>query len=268
MQIAFRIDDVTEDMDWDRFERVMEILLSGGAYPLLGIVPCNQDENLKKGNRREDFWDYIRELKKKGCMLALHGCYHQYTTKKGGLFPLNQYSEFAGLTKQEQSRMIEEGKEALLERGIETDIFMAPAHSYDTNTLSALKQQGFRYITDGFGKRPYLQNGMHFLPICFQTSKAWKQKKGMTTIVLHTNTMEDGQIEELKKRITENQEKVCAFSQYMKQEAVRRGAPGRAGEYLLARLKHILVGLKNRGQTAGWERKEAAVCSRKSRNYP
>lgn len=142
--------------------------------------------------------------------------------------------------------MIKQGKEALLEHGIATDIFMAPAHSYDKNTLSALRQQGFRYITDGFGKRPYLQNGMRFLPISFQASKAWKQKKGMTTIVLHTNTMEDGQIEELKKKISENQEKVCAFSQYMQQEAVKRGVPGRVGEYLLARLKHGLVKLKNR----------------------
>ena len=74
--------------------------------------------------------------------------------------------------------------------GLETDIFMAPSHSYDENTLKTLAGAGFRRITDGFGSCPYRYHGLTFYPIAFSKSRAARSKrKGTVTVVYHVNTM-------------------------------------------------------------------------------
>ena len=91
----------------------------------------------------EESWAaYLRALKDDGWVIALHGFNHLYTTDKKGLFPLNNFSEFAGVEYFTQLNMIKKGLERLKEWGIETDIFMAPGHTYDMNTLKALLASG------------------------------------------------------------------------------------------------------------------------------
>ena len=41
MKIAFRMDDITPDMDWKSFEAFEQLFERYGCYPLLGIVPDN-----------------------------------------------------------------------------------------------------------------------------------------------------------------------------------------------------------------------------------
>ena len=96
-------------------------------------------------------------------MVAMHGLNHLYTTKKAGLFPIGGKSEFAGLSFEKQKKMIGEGKHLLKDRGIITDIFMAPSHSFDKNTLKALKDNGFTKITDGFGAIPFVHRVWYFI---------------------------------------------------------------------------------------------------------
>ena len=57
--------------------------------------------------------------------------------------------------------------------GIQADIFMAPGHTYDKNTLKVLKECGFTHVTDGFWKTPYLRQGLTFLPISEKKSKVF-----------------------------------------------------------------------------------------------
>ena len=143
MKIAIRLDDITPDMDWGRFLAFKEILDGCGIKPLIGVVPDNRDENLHRAKAAGDFWEYIKELQENGWCVALHGYKHIYTTKKGGLFPLNRFSEFAGVPFDRQKEMLFEAAEIFEKNGIRTDIFMAPAHSYDRNTLKALKDLGY-----------------------------------------------------------------------------------------------------------------------------
>ena len=98
MKVAVRLDDITPDMDWERFLKFKELLDRYQVKPLIGVVPENRDENLKSEYKKwdkgpDDFWGYIRGLQKEGWVIAMHGLYHIYTTKKGGLFPLNNFSE-------------------------------------------------------------------------------------------------------------------------------------------------------------------------------
>ncbi len=250
MKIAVRMDDIAPGMDWVKFGRFKALLDEYKIKPLIGVVPDNQDENLKRTHEGgtscdnpvpEDFWGYIKKLQDDGWVIAMHGYQHVYTRKKGGLFPLNHFSEFAGLDYDRQFDMLVRGREIMESHGIGTDIFMPPAHSYDKNTLKALRKAGFCKITDGFGKEPYFWNEMCFYPISFRLDSDLKKKKGMTTMVVHTNTVSGKDMEKYRRIFKEND--IMPYGEYLKMKAVKRGLCGRGAEYLSACVKHLLVKL-------------------------
>ena len=245
MKIAVRLDDITPDMDWERFLRFKELLDRYQVKPLIGVVPDNRDDNLHRAEACGDFWKYIKELQDSGWCIALHGYQHVYTTSKGGLFPLNRFSEFAGIPLSHQRMMIQEGTEILKQHGISTDIFMAPAHSYDRNTLKALKEFGYNKITDGFGKRPYRWQGLTFYPISFMLSRSFKKKKGITTMVVHTNEIDDAGMKRLEELLQSHRNSLISYETFWMTESVDRGFLGHLEEYLLAVMKRILVKLKS-----------------------
>lgn len=246
MQIAIRMDDITPDMDWERFHTFKKMLDKFGIKPLIGVVPDNRDDNLHRAEVCDDFWKYVKELQDSGWCIALHGYHHIYTTSKGGLFPLNRFSEFAGIPLSHQRMMIQEGTEILKQHGISTDIFMAPAHSYDRNTLKALKEFGYNKITDGFGKCPYRWQGLTFYPISFLLSRSFKKKKGITTMVVHTNEIDDAGMKRLEELLQSYRDSLISYETFLIAESVDRGFLGHLAEYLLAVMKRILVKLKSK----------------------
>ena len=249
MKLAVRLDDITPGMDSGKFLRMKELLFGAGICPLLGVVPENKDRTLIKEAPGEDFWDNIRALKEEGAVIAMHGLSHVYDTKEPGIFPLNPFSEFAGHSFSEQRERIRRGKAILKEHGLETDIFMAPGHSFDGNTLRTLKEEGFRYITDGFGREPYLREGLVFLPISFRKKDSVDPRKaGYTTLVFHTNEMTDSDFESLERLIENRGEQFFPYGEFLTMNAKRRGAAGSLGEYLLAGMKSRLVRWKLRIQ--------------------
>lgn len=246
MKIAVRLDDITPDMDYEKFYKMKQILDTYQIKPLIGVVPFNEDKNLMQGPKHEDFPGFLQGLLREGWSMALHGYEHLYSTNKGGLFPLNHFSEFAGLSLDKQNAMIAEGKERLANWGIETDIFMAPAHSFDRNTLKALKKNGFSYMTDGFGKKPFVRSGLVFLPIAIKQSDCYKETEGYTTLVYHTNTMEEKDFVRCKKLFEDNKKSLISYEELLKQSPSKRWFIGNIWEYCLATLKHIFVGLRAR----------------------
>lgn len=243
-KIAVRMDDITPDMNWDNFIFFQKLFEKAGITPLLGIVPENRDPKLRCMAAREDFYEVLRSLEDQGYSLAMHGFHHVYTSKSGGMFPLNDYSEFAGLSYDKQKKMLMHGRDKLQQHGIETDIFMAPAHSYDYNTLQALKETGFTKITDGFGKKPYLYKGITFYPISFRLSRGLRQKNGVTTMVIHANTVTEEDKERYIRIFREYGKNMISYSDYLRMEPVNRNIFGRLGEYLLAKCKFVLVRMR------------------------
>ncbi len=241
MKIAVRLDDITPGMDWEKFQAFAALLDEFDIKPLIGVVPDNRDENLDRGVFRQDFWEYVRKRQEEGWLVAQHGCYHVYTQHKGGVFPLNDFSEFAGVPYEEQLAMLEHGKEILAGHGIMTQLFMAPAHSYDRNTLRALKQAGFKGLTDGFGSSPYLWQNLTFYPISFRLENSLKKDKGITTMVVHTNTLNGRDMERYRKIFEE--QKVISYREYLQEKPSKRTAAGHVWEYVLAMGKHVLVKL-------------------------
>lgn len=237
------MDDITPDMNWENFLKLKEIFDKYNVKPLLGVVPDCQDEMLHCEDAKEDFWEYLKGLQQEGWVLAQHGCYHQYTTKKGGLFPLNCFSEYAGVPYEKQKEQIAHGRNCLLEKGIHADIFMAPGHTYDRNTLKALRECGFTHVTDGFGKKPYLRDGLAFLPIAEKKSAVFGEEEGYTTLVIHANGMKESEIQWYDEMIRKYTEKFILYGEYLSAPAEKRGWSGHLTEYWKATAKRLMVKL-------------------------
>lgn len=193
-QLLIRLDDITPDMDWEKFERLEALFEQYEIHPIIGVVPDNRDRKLHKQEPRADFWERIRALQKGGWVIAQHGFTHVYVNKKSGLLGINSYSEFAGLSYQEQYEKLKEGQEILKKQGIHTAMFMAPGHSFDRQTLRALKRLGFASVTDGYCSRPYRRSGLLFLPC---TLSGPRLPKRFDTLCLHSNEMGQAQFDAL-----------------------------------------------------------------------
>jgi predicted deacetylase len=244
MYIAIRMDDITPDMDWAKFLRFKKLCDMYQVKPLIGVVPHNRDKMLHIEDKRPEFWSYIRQLDSEGWTIAQHGVFHVYTTKKMGCFPLNRLSEFAGLPYQKQYERLSYGRTKLEKHGIYTQIFMPPAHSFDKNTLKALEELGFTTITDGFGDMPYKKGEMTFYPISYRQSSSLKKKKGYTTFVVHTNTMNDKDFERYEKLFKKHKDKLISYYELFDLKARKRGILDKMKEYIMALTKYILVNIK------------------------
>ena len=128
----------------------------------------------------------------------------------------------------------------------DTDIFMAPAHTFDKNTLKALKKNGFRAVTDGFGEAPYIRDELVFYPIAAKRSDCFSNKEGYTTLVLHANMMNDKDCEILETQLEKNREKLISYSEYRNVKAKKRPYFEHWVEYGMAMAKYILVRLRER----------------------
>lgn len=212
MQCMIRLDDITPDMNWDNFNLACKILDTYQIRPLLGVVPECHDEKLQIQHKRDSFWDILKELQAQGWMIAQHGTYHMYVTCDSGMLGLKNQSEFAGLSYEEQYEKLKTGKEILEKNGIKTDIFMAPGHTFDKNTIKALSNLGFRTVTDGLYHHPYRYQGIVFIPCRL---KAYRKIKGIDTVCLHTNTMKERDFLELGTFCKQNRDQIIPFSAEM-----------------------------------------------------
>lgn len=248
MKTAIRLDDITPDMDWEKFYAFKKILDAHKIRPLIGVVPFNEDDNLKQGSMKSDYPSVLKELQQQGWVIALHGYKHLYTTKKGGLFPLNHFSEFAGVPYEKQRDMIQKGKAQLEDLGIHTDIFMAPAHSFDRATLKALKENGFNYITDGFSKTPYRRDEITFLPVSVRRSDCFLDGAGYTTLVVHVNSILQNEFKDYEKMIEEHSGSFMDYRSFFDIPAKQRSVFSNLFEYELATLKRVAVKIRALGK--------------------
>lgn len=163
-RILLRIDDICPTMDFVRFNEAMELMDKYGVKPLLGVIPDCQDPDLQIEPEHSDFWEFVKGLQDKGYTIAMHGYIHVFDNHARGIVVKRWDSEFAGHPYEVQLEKIRKGKEILESHGIHTDIFFAPGHSYDENTLKALATCGFKYMSDGLSSKPYNWHGITCIP--------------------------------------------------------------------------------------------------------
>lgn len=188
-----RLDDACPFMDTKKWHRIEEILNKYGVKPMVGIIPANVDSKTMIEPENPAFWDKAKAWQEKGWAIALHGYDHCYISDKGmqGLNPMWSRSEFAGVSLEKQREKIRKGVGILKKHGIDAKYFFAPSHTFDENTLIALKEESsIRFISDTIGRYPYRKGDFWFIPqIAGHCVKA--PMKGIYTFCFHPNTMNE-----------------------------------------------------------------------------
>jgi len=188
VKYIIRLDDACPTMDMEKWQLFEDMFDKYDIKPIMAVIPNNNDPKQKINKFDNDFWNKVRDWQKKGWHIALHGYDHVYISNHSGLVPFNNKSEFAGLSYQKQSEKIKKGIEIFKKEGIETNIWVAPSHTFDENTLKALKEHTtIKIISDGIALFPFKRFRFFWIP-----QQLWKYKNknnGIYTICYHPNTM-------------------------------------------------------------------------------
>jgi predicted deacetylase len=193
---VIRLDGCHPQMNWDNFARVRRLFARYGVRAVAGVIPDCRHRDLLRADAYGGFWREMRDLRREGWTVALHGYTHERLTRDGGLLRTNCSSEFAGLPYEEQRDRLARGRSILEAHALETTVFMAPWHSFDWNTVRALKALGFDTLTDGDGVVPYERGGVVWVPQQLGTPRS--VPFGVWTFALHTDGMTDDKFRALE----------------------------------------------------------------------
>ena len=214
--LLIRMDDVAEHMNWNDMSKCESLFDKYNIKPLLGVIPNNQDKELYVYEKKEKFWDKVRLWQTKGWEIAMHGFTHVYDTEtqKKDYFNYGGRSEFFGHNYETQLLRIRKGLEIFKKENIQIRSFFAPNHTYDENTIKALRESGIKYIIDGYGLFPYTKYDMIFIPQLFY--KEIILPFGIQSTQMHLNYWEEKDYEIFEKFIIKNYDKIICFEDCIK----------------------------------------------------
>ncbi len=191
-----RLDDACPTFQLEKWQKFFDLFDEHNIKPIIAVIPHNEDKTLQKGSMSEkEFWQVVKQWENSGWCVAIHGYEHKYVTKHSGIFNINKRSEFAGLSIEEQLFKINKAKEIFNSHSLKGEVFIAPSHSLDKNTVFALKKNGIKIISDGIYTHPYIKMDMSWIPC--QLSYPKKKKTGVWTICYHPETISDNAFEQL-----------------------------------------------------------------------
>lgn len=207
-----RLDDACEKMDVEKWDRMEKLLDKYKVKPLVGVIPHCEDPMMDKYEFDAEFWKKVEIWKNKGWTIAMHGYNHVYGTTCGGMNPVNKRSEFAGLSYEEQAEKIERGWEILNDYGFHPEVFFAPSHTFDENTLKALKNKTtIRVISDTIASDVYKKDDFWFIPQ--QSGSVRKLPLKTVTFCYHPNTMTDKSFEILEAFLDSYQNRFTEYTE-------------------------------------------------------
>lgn len=191
-----RLDDASENMMLDNWMRMKKLLDKYDVKPIFGIIPDNKDPELLKYDKVTDFWKMMNQWQNEGWIPAMHGCNHVFETIEGGINPVNRKSEFAGVPLERQREKLRKGYKIITDYGIITDVFFAPAHTFDENTLKAIYlETDIKIISDTVANDIYYNEPFYYIPQ--QSGRVRKLPFKTVTFCYHPNTMMDKDFIEL-----------------------------------------------------------------------
>ena len=203
LMYIIRLDDACDKRDVCKWDKMEELLDKYNIKPIVGIIPSCLDTNFEKYTLDDGFWEKALLWQNKGWHIALHGFEHLFCTCEGGINPVNHYSEFAGVPLESQKEKIMEGVKILKDHGLIPKIFFAPAHTYDENTLLALKAvSDIRIVSDTVAYDCYCHDGITFIPQ--QSGKVRKLPFKTVTFCYHPNVMNEQDFWVLEEFIRKN----------------------------------------------------------------
>ncbi|MBS1808842.1 MAG: DUF2334 domain-containing protein [Acidobacteria bacterium] len=217
-----RFDDICPTMNWDVWNEVEAILQRHDICPLLAVVPDNQDPELQCFPAVPDFWDRVRRWQLRGWAIALHGFQHKFITADAGLIGLNHFSEFAGLSQQDQLEKLEQALAIFQQENITPNAWSAPAHSFDQITLQCLSEKGPYVISDGLFLYPQTDSqGLFWVPQ--QLSDFRSFPFGVYTVCFHPNHWDRTQLQDFERNIVAYQSRLTSLPEII--EAYKNRKP-------------------------------------------
>ena len=202
------MDDIAENMNWQYMDRCELLFDKFNLKPLLGVIPENKDPEFLKYPKNSDFWSRVKNWEKKGWEISMHGYTHLYEkqTKRNDIFNYGGSSEFFGLDYQNQLNKIKLGLKKFKEKNISIRSFFAPNHTYDLNTLRALKECNIKIVIDGYGLFPYYKFDLLFVPQLFYKEKLLPF--GIQSTSMHINYWDIKYLNNFEDFINKNYNKV------------------------------------------------------------
>ena len=199
-----RLDDACPTMDAAKWNRMETILDRYGVKPMVGIIPHNEDPMMAVQLPNNDFWDKVRVWQDKGWVLALHGYSHKYQSfTGGGINPFWKFSEFCGVPLESQKEKIRQGVAIMRTHGINPQYFFAPGHTFDENTLTALREESdIRIVSDGIAFKPYKKDDFIYVPQIFGHCVKMSFR-GIYTFCFHPNAMKEIDFQQLESFLQE-----------------------------------------------------------------
>lgn len=185
-----RFDDICPTMNWNVWDEIESILVERNIKPIVSIIPDNNDPNLKINEKNDLFWERVRKWQEYGWSIGLHGYKHILKESNYGLVPIAKKTEFVGDSFEDQLERLTAGINIMKKQKIYPKVWVAPAHSFDINTLLALKKLNIKVISDGFYLRPHTDKYNFF----WVPQQLWKFRKmmfGVWTICYHHNNWRD-----------------------------------------------------------------------------
>lgn len=197
-----RLDDACEYRNIEMWNKIEDLCDKYSIKPLIGVIPKCEDVDLIRLGFDENYISAIYRWKSKGYELALHGYNHVFISNCKGINPINDKSEFAGVSLENQIKKISDGLKILNSYGVEPKVFFAPAHTFDNNTLIALKKSNIKIISDTPAFDVYSKYGFTFVPV--QSGQPRRLPFKTVTICLHPNNMTNHDFKILETFVSEN----------------------------------------------------------------
>lgn len=207
-----RLDDACPHSNVEKWARMESLLNGHGIKPIVAIIPeCHDRMLVDEYDYNAMFWETARKWQSKGWTIALHGYTHAYSKVNArGLNPINRFSEFVGLSYNEQREKIINGFKILTNHGLYPTCFVAPGHSFDYNTVAVVKNEtNIRVISDTIANDVYYRYGMFFIPQQCGSFKLLPLK--LVTCCYHPNTMEESDFVKLERAIIKYKHKFISF---------------------------------------------------------
>ena len=214
--ILIRLDDIAENMNWTLMEKCELLFDKYNIKPLLGVISNNKDQSLLQYKKNDNFWEQVRNWKRKNWEISMHGYTHVYDqeTNKKDFFNYGGRSEFYGHSYEEQFSRIKKSLLKFKEENVEIRSFFAPNHTYDENTFSALKANNIINVIDGYGLMPFKKKNLNFFPQLFY--KEILLPFGIQSTQIHLNYWSEKDFLKFENFVIKNSSKIISFDQAVK----------------------------------------------------
>jgi peptidoglycan/xylan/chitin deacetylase (PgdA/CDA1 family) len=180
-----RFDDLCPTMDWDVWDRIESLLIELDIRPILAVVPDNRDDFLVAGPAQDGFWERVRSWQDRGWTIGMHGYQHCRLTAESGIVGINDRSEFAGLSGEQQRQRLARGLAIFRSEHVDPQVWLAPFCSFDRVTVGILSALGIPVISDGLWLWPFREDGVTWIP--HQIWRFHHMPFGVWTIGCHHN---------------------------------------------------------------------------------